>query len=152
MIESHEATGEVQRMAKPRIPPDSTTKRRLAITQMRRAILLLEEGDFICALTLAGAAEEILGKMVARKRESTAMEDFAVRDRQLWEWASTKEPRLKIPTQADFRRGLNRLRNEFKHNEAGKNSRVLGLFEYEAEEMLFRCIRNYLKLYGRTSS
>jgi hypothetical protein len=116
---------------------------------MRRAILLLKEGDFICALTLAGAAEEILGKMVARKGRSTAMEDFAVRDRQLWEWAAKKEPRLKIPTETEFRQGLNRLRNEFKHNDAGKNSRVSGIFEYEAEEMLFRCIRNYLKLYGR---
>jgi hypothetical protein len=132
-----------------RIPTDSITKRRLAISQMRRAILLLEEGDFVCALTLAGAAEEILGKMVARKGRSTAIKDFAERDRQLWEWAASKEPRLKIPTQTQFLRGLNRLRNEFKHNEAGKNSRVLGPFEYEAEEMLFRCIRNYVKLYGR---
>jgi hypothetical protein len=74
-------------VVKPRIPPDSATKRRLAITQMRRVILLLEEGDFICALTLAGAAEEILGRMIARKGRSTAMEDFAVRDRKLWECA-----------------------------------------------------------------
>jgi len=130
-------------------PLDSATKRRLAIIQMRRAILLLEDGDFICALTLAGAAEEILGKMVARKGHSTAMEDFSVRDRQLWEWAATREPRLRIPTEAAFRRGLNRLRNEFKHNDAGKNARVSGDFEYEAEEMLFRCIRNFVKLYGR---
>jgi len=97
---------------------------------MRRAILLLEEGDFICALTLAGAAEEILGKMVARKGRSTAMEDFAVRDRQLWEWAATKEPRLKIPTETEFRQGLNRLRNEFKHNDAGKNKIISTWWEY----------------------
>ncbi len=41
-----------------RAPLDSATKRQLAIIQMRRAILLLGDGDFICALTLAGAAEE----------------------------------------------------------------------------------------------
>jgi hypothetical protein len=117
---------------------------------MRRAILLLGEGDFISALTLAGAAEEILGMMVAKKGNSTAMEDFAVRERRLWEWFfASKRPRIRMPTEASLRRGLNRLRNEFKHNNAGKNARVFGNFEEAAEQMLLRCIRNFLKLYGR---
>jgi hypothetical protein len=44
------------------------TKRRIALIQLWRSIDLLENhNDPVCALTLAGAAEEILGKMAAKK-------------------------------------------------------------------------------------
>jgi hypothetical protein len=127
----------------------TATKRKIAVTQLRRAILLYNEGDYLCALTLAGAAEEVLGKMVARRGQSTAMEDFALRDRQLWEWAASKEPRITVPEEAEFRHRLNRLRNDLKHNNAGKNGRIRADFEFAADEMLLRCIRNYLKLYSK---
>ncbi|HEY5744745.1 MAG TPA: hypothetical protein VIU12_01605 [Chryseolinea sp.] len=127
----------------------TVTKRRIAVTQMRRAILLYREGDFICSLTLAGAAEEILGKMVAQRGHSSALDDFATRDRKLWEWAAKREPRLTVPPNAELRRRLNCLRNDLKHNDSGTDKRVVAIFDYSAEEMLLRCIRNYLKLYGK---
>lgn len=61
--------------------PDRVTKRTIAQTQIYRAVKLLDddspEFDPISALTLAGAAEEILGKMVKAKGEDSAFEESA---------------------------------------------------------------------------
>jgi hypothetical protein len=55
------------------IKPKKITKRKIAETQLIRAVLLLDDcADNISALTLAGAAEEILGKMIQKKGGSTA--------------------------------------------------------------------------------
>ena len=55
------------------------TKRRIALIQLWRSIDLLENhNDPVWALTLAGAAEEILGKMAAKKGHSTALEDDTI--------------------------------------------------------------------------
>jgi hypothetical protein len=127
----------------------TATKRKIAVTQLRRAILLYQEGDFICSITLAGAAEEILGRMAAQRGHPTALDDFAKRDRKLWEWAAAKESRLTVPGDAELRRRLNRVRNEAKHNDSGRDKRVKAIYDYEADEMLTRCMFNYLTLYGK---
>jgi hypothetical protein len=55
---------------------DRITKRRIAETQLYRAVKLVignsPDFDPVSALTLAGAAEEILGKMVKTKGLETA--------------------------------------------------------------------------------
>lgn len=127
----------------------TVTKRKIAVTQFRRAILLYQEGDFISSLTIAGAAEEILGKMAARRGHPTAMDDFLKRDKKIWKWAVAKEPLLTEPADAELSSGLNRVRNQAKHNDSGRDKRVKAIYEYEAEEMLTRCMLNYLKLYGK---
>lgn len=42
---------------------DKHDRKDIARVQLRRAIQLFKEGDYICSLTLAGAAEELLGRM-----------------------------------------------------------------------------------------
>jgi hypothetical protein len=55
----------------------SFTKQELAMHQLDRAIrLLFEEGDCISAITLAGAAEEILGDMVKRQGGVSAHQEL----------------------------------------------------------------------------
>jgi hypothetical protein len=134
--------------------PKKITKRRIAETQLIRAVLLLEDcADYISALTLAGAAEEILGKMVQKKGGSTAFEDWAVYTRSFWDYAAKRANEenypLNIPDDKEVKRRLNATRNELKHNDPGKNVRVHAMFQYEAEEMLLRACKNYLKLYNR---
>jgi len=50
--------------------PRGFEKRDIALRQLRRAVQLFNKGDFVCAATLAGAAEEVLGR-IARKRTGT---------------------------------------------------------------------------------
>jgi hypothetical protein len=134
--------------------PRRITKRKIAEIQLLRAVILLEdEGEAISALTLAGAAEEILGKMVQEKGHSTAFDDWAAFDRSFWDFVverSNEEGRaITAPDEKALKRKINSTRNELKHNDRGKNVRVEAMFTYEAEEMLLRAIRNYLKLYDR---
>ena len=44
-------------------------KRDMALVQIRRAIQLYRKADFICAATLAGAAEEVLGRIAKNGRD-----------------------------------------------------------------------------------
>ena len=112
------------------------TKRRIALIQLWRSIDLLENHqDPICALTLAGAAEEILGKMAAKKGHCTALEEETI----WWEQMADvlKCPR---PSQEKVRKSLNRIRNELKHNYNGRNARVPAEFVFEAESMILRAL------------
>lgn len=134
--------------------PKKITKRKIAETQLIRAVLLLEDcADYISALTLVGAAEEILGKMVQKKGGSTAFEDWAVFTRSFWDYAAERANDesypLNVPDDKEVKRRLNETRNELKHNDAGQNVRVHAMFQFEAEEMLLRAYKNYLKLYDR---
>jgi hypothetical protein len=53
-----------------KMPACGFEKRDLALRQLRRAVQLFNQSDFVCAATLAGAAEEILGR-IAQKRTGT---------------------------------------------------------------------------------
>jgi hypothetical protein len=130
------------------------TKRKIAETQLCRAVVLLEDDvDYISALTLAGAAEEILGKMVQRKGGTTAFEDWAVYTRSFWDYAAKRANEenypLHVPDDKGIKSRLNETRNEVKHNDQGKNVKVHAMFQYAAEDMLLRACKNYLKLYNR---
>lgn len=134
--------------------PRRITKRKIAEIQLLRAVILLEdENDAISALTLAGAAEEILGKMAQQKGHSTAFDDWAVYHRSFWDYAvkrANEEGRtITAPDDKTLKRKINSTRNELKHNDRGKNVRVEAMFNYDAEDMLLRALRNYLKLYDR---
>ena len=100
--------------------PRRITKRKIAETQMLRAVLLLEnEQDPISALTLAGAAEEILGKMVQKLGKSTAFDDWVVFDQSFWDFAVKRAnaagQKLAAPDEKQIKRRVNRTRNELKH-------------------------------------
>ena len=57
---------------------DTLTKLQLAQIQLDRAIrLYLEESDFVCAITLAGAADELLGKLLASSNRQPIVENYA---------------------------------------------------------------------------
>ncbi len=48
-------------------------KKSIALHQLNRAIeLFLDEKDYICSITLSGAAEEILGRMVEHECDNTS--------------------------------------------------------------------------------
>lgn len=86
----------------------STTKveyYQIAEVQIERAIDLFNEGDFICAITLAGAGEEILGKLLPPSSE-TAMSMMIKK-------VTTIAPEITEKMIRDDY--LNAVRNAFKH-------------------------------------
>ncbi|HAS8561039.1 TPA: hypothetical protein I7791_21530, partial [Vibrio vulnificus] len=59
-------------------------KQAIALHQLDKAIqLYFDEQDYICALTLSGASEEILGKIVSNTGSANACEELVVALHQL---------------------------------------------------------------------
>ena len=68
------------------------TKRRIALVQMEQSLNLLAAGDPVSALTLAGAAEEILGRIAARKGKEPRVGYLADYAGSLYKWAGKPPP------------------------------------------------------------
>ena len=120
------------------------TKREAAFLQLRRAFLLFAyERDYLCTITLAGAADEILGKMARRSNglEPAIEEEVKIiRDimqKQGYE-ASDNEVRddLLYP------------RNALKHLRIGEREDIVFDFAEEAEAIIDRAVTNYLAVTG----
>jgi len=117
-------------------------KRDLALRQLRRAVQLFNKGDFVCATTLAGAAEEILGPIAKKRVGTTTLEGRA----RFWSQMATvfgKSP----PEMKKVVSSYNRVRNQLKHNDSGDNEWVTADFEFEAQDLIDRAIRNYWLAY-----
>ena len=86
------------------------TKREVAVRQLDQAIRLFLEGDYLSSLTLAGAAEEILGSLCERAGKPVAIEKIIA-----FHWKDT-DPALSDGDRKKILLGvLNRARNAVKH-------------------------------------
>jgi hypothetical protein len=103
-------------------------KRDIALRQLRRAVQLFNQRDFVCATTLAGAAEEVFGRIAQKRTGTTALDGHAHRKK--------------------VAEAHNRLRNQLKHNDSGDNEWVTADFELEAQDLIGRAIGNYCLAYG----
>lgn len=115
------------------------TKFQIAERQLTKAIELFCEGDPLPAITLAGAAEEILGKLVKDGGGTTALE-VEVKDRaDLYRvvFGSAGDPK-------EFAGLMNSARNELKHRTSG--AAVELNLEEEAVNLIQRGIDNFQKL------
>jgi hypothetical protein len=119
------------------------TKRRIALIQLEQSLNLLESGDPVSALTLAGAAEEILGRAAFRKGHEPRVEQHAYWLGEFCDWL--KKPR---PPNRQLIAKLNSIRNHLKHQDDGRNIKVEADFKFEAEEMILRCMDNHFNAYG----
>jgi len=78
------------------------SKERLALIQLSDAVDLLNRGNYISAITLAGAAEEILGRLCKIKKAPNALEiEFFLNSKTLKD--------------DSYRMKRNLIRNELKH-------------------------------------
>ncbi len=118
-------------------------KRDIALAQIRRAIQLFRKSDFVCAATLAGAAEEILGRIAKKRSGNNALDGEEAMAEGLAELLN-----VATPDKATIRSVVNRARNECKHNDSGENGWISADFEYEAQCLIDRAIRNWLLAYG----
>ena len=113
----------------------------LATHQLERALrLFLDEGDYVCAITLAGAGEEILGKLLEQSGRQHALDswtdDCVTIGREIHgeHW----KPEA-------FKSMANAFRNCLKHHNES-DGEVITVPKEAAMELLDRAIENYWRL------
>ncbi len=135
-----------------------------ALRQLEMALRLYFEGeDYYSVTTLAGAAEEILGKLLTAEGKQNAMESDiedtakiseALDGVQLLprESDTPKEQAQKNQALTELTREIvkyaNEPRNSLKHWTLGNPVEIVFNAKKEAEDMLERAIRNYWRLTG----
>lgn len=122
---------------------EKLTKFEIAERQLFHAIdQYLAGTDLVSVITLAGAAEEILGKLVAGKGYENALDLKVKKLCKMFEFIFEKQA-----NPSDFRKLRNKARNELKH--IGSEDFIELDLEQEAVNMLDRAIKNYKKLNPR---
>jgi hypothetical protein len=119
------------------------TKRRICLLQMQQALRVLEQGDPVSALTLAGAAEEILGSIAERKGHEPRVFSEADYLASIADYFGKPRPARKQVVAS-----LNQRRNDLKHQDDGRNIRIAADWQFEAESMLLRCMFNHHNAFG----
>jgi len=124
---------------------DSTlSKRQIAETQLREAISLFTCGKFICALTLAGAAEEILARLLNARGEKSSVEVSvaAVMEAK----AKTRMSGLRTVSESQLFQSWNSGRNSAKHHGPRDDDPVVMKTCDEAFWMIRRALQNAQRL------
>jgi lauroyl/myristoyl acyltransferase len=125
------------------ITKTSLSKRRICLVQLEQSLRLLDEGDPVSALTLAGAVEEILGRIAERKGHEPRVVFEADYLASMADYVRKSRPARKQVIAA-----LNRPRNHLKHQDDGRNIRIAADWQFEAESMLLRCMFNHFDAFG----
>ena len=116
------------------------TKLEIAERQLFHAVeLYLAGNQLVAAITLAGAAEEILGKLVKREGKTNALDEKVESLCKVFEFIF-KEP----ANPKEFIELRNNARNQLKH--IGNGETVEINLEDEAVKLLNRAIKNYKKI------
>jgi hypothetical protein len=149
------------------MPVSQLAKDDIAAEQLRDAIDLFMQGHYISATTLAGAAEEILGKLLGAKDIPSALDRRLVRSldshralyRRLAEMPKIFDtPRLREmfdPKKVDEKtlrkrtsKWHNRARNSYKHFDTKNEPDTISVDLMEAaQRLIHRAVENCEKLY-----
>lgn len=125
------------------IVTESLTNLEIAKRQLDRSIsLFFNEKDFVSSLTLAGASEEILGKLLNKQGIPHIMDEIIKGSLAL------NEIELESPDEPKARKSItgmmNRFKNKLKHyNEDGS---ITFSVDFYAAEMINRAAQNYFTL------
>lgn len=121
----------------------------IAHRQIERAIVLfLDDQDYVSALTLAGAAEEILGKLLNKEGKDHWIDRVSKRALRA---LGFRKIELQTPEALKAKKEIanivNRHKNTFKHYNS--DGTVTLLVDVAAAEMIDRAISNYFDLTRR---
>ena len=126
----------------PTLVYDTIPKSALALSQLNVAIgLFASRREYPAVITLAGAAEEIYGKLVQKNGGKIALKEISERLCDMHRAAFNEEPNEK-----DYVNLRNRAKNELKH--IGSGDDFTADLEYEASELLERALHNYREFTG----
>ena len=94
------------------------------------------------ALTLAGASEEILGKISKKRIGSNQLEHEIIYIKSIHKFFNRS-----CPSNKDLIKQINKTKNEVKHNDVGENLWVEADFENEFVIIFMRAVKNYFDAY-----
>jgi hypothetical protein len=123
---------------------NSLTAEQIAESQLHAALRMWRERDFVSCITLAGAAEEILGKRLRRLGQEPSFDNMKAAVVKIAEKLGETDPNI----DRDIAQLMNQTKNELKHY-AGDDHLEFDL-RADAEEMLERAIANYTMLTNNT--
>lgn len=118
-------------------------KKDIAVIQLKAAARHYKKGDYICSITLSGAAEEILGQLAKKRKKTNELEKEVIYLRSFYDYFSIQKPNNK-----DLKLKINKVKNNLKHNNSGENEWVNADFEYEAAILFVRAFKNYFNSYN----
>ena len=121
------------------MPTEVLTKIEIAERQLNRAIsLLIEDSDRVCAITLAGAAEEVLAGLLKADGKTDVLTEISQ--------ASVDMGKIigHTWTLGTFKSDFNFFKNELKHHDRGNNE--IPIFEEASTEIISRAIENFRRL------
>lgn len=119
-------------------------KREIAQIQLKEAIVLFLDEKFLCAITLAGAAEEVLARLLNARGEQSVVEESIEAIERLRE--TTGLAIMEDRPKKEIFNLWNSARNTIKHhNEKSEESVTINLFD-EAYWMIKRALANASKL------
>lgn len=118
-------------------------QQQVALRQLATALELYAAGeDYFSVITLAGAAEEILGMQLRSRGEDNAMETLAAGAAEMFRYLYGEERDAKT-----FAKRANRARNSLKHPRPDGTVRLDP--REEARDMLNRAVDNFWRLEAR---
>ncbi|MGD0712230.1 MAG: hypothetical protein ABR968_13735 [Bacteroidales bacterium] len=117
-------------------------KRDIAVKQIKAAARHYNKGDYICSITLSGAAEEILGRIAKKRTKTNQLEGEIIYLRSVYFYFSGQNLSDK-----ELIKKINKVKNELKHNDNGDNEWVDADFEYEAAMLFIKAMKNYFDCY-----
>ena len=126
------------------------SKNEVAVSQLNLAMTLYLDGrEFVSAITLAGAAEEILGKICEEKGKPSGLKRHAESARSLYLHLGSEFHALFTgdPGTKPFINIRNEARNELKHLISGDPIEVD--LEQQAGRLIAHAVGNYRNLFGR---
>jgi hypothetical protein len=115
----------------------------IAISQLRAAVQLYNASNYISAITLAAASEEILAQIAKVASGTNSVIDDKIWIDQLADYL--KQPRPSVEKLAKSR---NKVKNELKHHDSGEDRSIEHDFRFEAETFILGAIRNFELIYG----
>jgi len=118
---------------------DLMDKISIALHQLNRSIeMFLDEQDYICSITLSGASEEILGRMVEYEGKTNSLNELV---------DSLKDiPGNSLSSKEIRNNHLNNVRNSIKHYSTSEDKDVVTNWEAQAIQLIARCCSNVVKL------
>jgi hypothetical protein len=115
-------------------------KREIAQTQLKEAIALFLDEKFLCAITLAGAAEEVLARLLNAAGEQSVVEESVEAIQRIRE--ETGLAIMDNRPKKEIFNAWNNARNTIKHhNEKAEETVTINLFD-EAYWMIKRALAN----------
>lgn len=120
------------------------TPQQIALSQLERALNLYMRGDdLVSAITLAGAAEEILDKLAKAKGKIPSLERRIDNKISMFKAIFPNSP---LPTRKKFADLSNKPRNAMKHLTTIEPIKLD--LEEQAGRLLARAVENYVLLFG----